>query len=1378
MRSVLIILRRRIRIMKRPFIISISDNLRYLKLILPLLFFLEFSTPVLAQPAAITNVTANLSLFCDGGALTVSYTVVPEGSFLSGNVFTAELSNATGSFSSPVTIGTSVSVNSGNISAVIPPGTGFGTQYRIRVISSDPVVASDPNVSDITINISPASPLTGNITQPTCPVPTGSVELSGLPSSGTWTLTRNPGAVTTTGTGTSTTVSNLAPETYTFTVTDASGCISPATGNVVINAVPPTAPAVGIITQPTCAITTGSVELSGLPPSGTWTLTRNPGPITTTGTGTSTTVSNLAPGTYTFTVTDASGCISPATGNVVINAVPSNPTAPVVGARTQPTCAVPTGSVALSGLPSSGTWTLTRNPGAVTSSGTGTTTTVSNLAPGTYTFTVTDASFCVSPPTGNVRINAVPSAPRAPVVGARTQPTCAVPTGSVALSGLPYTGTWTLTRNPGAVTSTGTGTTTTVSNLAPGTYTFTVTNALGCVSPETGNVVINTVPAAPTAPVVGTITQPTCAVPTGSVALSGLPSSGTWTLTRNPGAVTSTGTGTTTTVSNLAPGTYTFTVTNALGCVSPETGNVVINAVPAAPTAPVVGARTQPTCTVPTGSVALSGLPSTGTWTLTRNPGAVTSTGTGTTTTVSNLAPETYTFTVTDASGCVSPATGNVVINAVPAAPTAPVVGARTQPTCAVPTGSVALSGLPSTGTWTLTRNPGAVTSTGTGTSTTVSNLAPGTYTFTVTNASGCVSPATGNVVINAVPAAPAAPVVGARTQPTCAVPTGSVALSGLPSTGTWTLTRNPGAVTSTGTGTSTIVSNLAPGTYTFTVTNALGCVSPATGNVVINAIPAAPAAPVVGARTQPTCTMPTGSVALSGLPSSGTWTLTRNPGAVTTTGTGTSTTVSNLAPGTYTFTVTNALGCVSPETGNVVINAVPAAPTAPVVGARTQPTCTVPTGSVALSGLPSTGTWTLTRNPGAVTSTGTGTSTTVSNLAPETYTFTVTDASGCISPATGNVVINAAPPVPTAPVVGTATQPTCAVPTGSIALSGLPSSGTWTLTRNPGAVTTTGTGTSTTVSNLAPGTYTFTVTNASGCVSLSTGNVVINAVPPAPTAPVVGTRTQPTCSVPAGSVALSSLPSSGTWTLTRNPGAVTYTGTGSAITVSTLAPGTYTFTVTDALGCVSPATANVVINAIPLAPPAPVVGTRTQPSCPLPTGSVALSGLPASGAWTLTRNPGAVTSSGTGTSITVSNLAPGNYTFTVTDASGCVSPATGNVVINAVPPSPEAPVAGTRIQPTCDIATGSVTLSGLPSSGTWTLTRNPGNISATGTGVSTTVTGLATNTYNFTVTNAGGCTSQPSANVVINAQPVTPGVPPFQPFRSLAVQLIQEVLY
>jgi hypothetical protein len=183
-----------------------------------------------------------------------------------------------------------------------------------------------------------------------------------------------------------------------------------------------------------------------------------------------------------------------------------------------------------------------------------------------------------------VVINAVPNAPTAPAVGTITQPTCSAPTGSVVLSGLPASGTWTLTRTPGGST-TGTGTSTTIANLAPGSYTFTVTNALGCISPSSANVVINAVPNAPTAPVVGTITQPTNSVPTGSVVLNGLPASGTWTLTMNPGSIKTTGSGITTTISDLAPGNYTFTITNALGCTSPISASVVINAVPSELTA-------------------------------------------------------------------------------------------------------------------------------------------------------------------------------------------------------------------------------------------------------------------------------------------------------------------------------------------------------------------------------------------------------------------------------------------------------------------------------------------------------------------------------------------------------------------------------------------------------------------------------------------------------------------------------------------------------------------------------------------------------------------------------------------------------------------------
>jgi gliding motility-associated-like protein len=65
------------------------------------------------------------------------------------------------------------------------------------------------------------------------------------------------------------------------------------------------------------------------------------------------------------------------------------------------------------------------------------------------------------------------------------------------------------------------------------------------------------------------------------------------------------------------------------------------------------------------------------------------------------------------------------------------------------------------------------------------------------------------------------------------------VELTGLPSTGTWTLTRAPDGVTSAGTGTSTIVTELSEGTYYFTVINSVGCISLASQGVIINPRPA-----------------------------------------------------------------------------------------------------------------------------------------------------------------------------------------------------------------------------------------------------------------------------------------------------------------------------------------------------------------------------------------------------------------------------------------------------------------------------------------------------------------------------------------------------------
>jgi hypothetical protein len=80
----------------------------------------------------------------------VKVTVTANGTFNSGNVFTAQLSDSTGSFAAPVNIGTLTGTSSGLIQGVIP-GTASGSAYRIRVNSSNPVVTGSDNGSDIFI---------------------------------------------------------------------------------------------------------------------------------------------------------------------------------------------------------------------------------------------------------------------------------------------------------------------------------------------------------------------------------------------------------------------------------------------------------------------------------------------------------------------------------------------------------------------------------------------------------------------------------------------------------------------------------------------------------------------------------------------------------------------------------------------------------------------------------------------------------------------------------------------------------------------------------------------------------------------------------------------------------------------------------------------------------------------------------------------------------------------------------------------------------------------------------------------------------------------------------------------------------------------------
>jgi gliding motility-associated-like protein len=158
----------------------------------------------------------------------------------------------------------------------------------------------------------------------------------------------------------------------------------------------PAAPAIGTITAPTCLVATGSVQISALPATGIWTLTRYPGTVTTRGSGQGITLTGVQPGLYNYTVTNEGGCISGLSANVLIPIVPDAPAVPAIGTITQPAPGITTGSVVLNNLPENGTWTLKQLPDNITIHGSGITVTISGLQPGVYNFSVSNAQNCTS----------------------------------------------------------------------------------------------------------------------------------------------------------------------------------------------------------------------------------------------------------------------------------------------------------------------------------------------------------------------------------------------------------------------------------------------------------------------------------------------------------------------------------------------------------------------------------------------------------------------------------------------------------------------------------------------------------------------------------------------------------------------------------------------------------------------------------------------------------------------------------------------------------------------------------------------------------------------------------------------------------------------
>ncbi|MFN5910935.1 MAG: beta strand repeat-containing protein, partial [Bacteroidota bacterium] len=349
---------------------------------------------------------------------------------------------------------------------------------------------------------------------------------------------------------------------------------------------------------------------------------------------------------------------------------------------------------------------------------------------------------------------------------------------------------------------------------------------------------------APTITLGSTTNPSTCGGNDGSIIVNGLFNNTnytvSYTLNGNPASVslTSNSSGSIT-ISGLSAGTYTNISATSSGCSSANSlAGPIVLIDPTVPNAPVIGSTTQPTCILTTGSVSISGLPS-GNWVI--NPGSIS--GSGSTTTISNLiANNTYNFTVTNSlTGCVSSASASVVINSIPSPPAAPTASVTTQPTCAVPTGTI-----------TVTAPSGAnivysVDGTNYQASGTFSSLAPGSYNVTARdNSTGCTSAAS-VLTVNTIPGTPATPTAGITVQPTCAVPVATIVITA-PSGSNISYSIDGVNYQSSGTFT-----NVAPGiTYSITAfDNLTSCVSSPPLSLVVDAAPNCP--PVANNNTTST---------------------------------------------------------------------------------------------------------------------------------------------------------------------------------------------------------------------------------------------------------------------------------------------------------------------------------------------------------------------------------------------------------------------------------------------------------------------------------------------------------------------------------------------
>ena len=347
------------------------------------------------------------------------------------------------------------------------------------------------------------------------------------------------------------------------------------------------------------------------------------------------------------------------------------------------------------------------------------------------------------------------------------------------------------------------------------------------------------------------------------------------------------------------------------------------------------------------------------------------------------------------------------------------------------------------TATATATSGTGPYTYAWTGgqTTRTATNLCPGNYTVTITDAS---SNATGFAsVVIAQPGAFTATIADSAT--TCGTNNGSAKVTVTSGTGPYTYLWSNNATAQT-------VNNLPAGQYICTVSGAGGCSDTVTAVIDTSSVLALTA---YGGRVG--CTS-SGTATVNISTGTGPFTYSWSNG-------GTASSINSLSAGAYSVTVTGAGGCSASTTVTVISTG-----TGVTLSSSANPaTCGTTTGSASVNAITGNAPFTYSWSNG-------GTDSSITNVGSGSYVVTVTANGGCSATASAQVTSTG-----TLSVTTSALGTTCGNSNGSASVNAGTGSFTYSWSNNA---------TTDTITNVAAGTYTVSVQGSPGCSATASATV------------------------------------------------------------------------------------------------------------------------------------------------------------------------------------------------------------------------------------------------------------------------------------------------